>query len=159
MSIRRFRVERRRRIRKLEGEKRREGASWEEKRRGKYQRGFGGIYDSITPVIKGMDSRARPTIDCEEGEEGAGLMRGEGVHLEHGRRVRAYTQYCMSSYEHISRKGRMYLSPVRSVIVIKERVHPRTRKEDTGGCRIVRKYVIGAKQEELKKGEKVEVSV
>jgi len=46
-----------------------------------------------------MDSRARPTIDSEEGKEGAGLMRSEGVHLEHGRWVRAYAQYRMSMHD------------------------------------------------------------
>lgn len=54
---------------------------------------------------EGMDLRTRPTIDCEEGEEGAGLMRGEGVHLEHGRRVWTYAQHRMPGYEQISQEA------------------------------------------------------
>lgn len=73
-----------------------------------------------------MDSRARPTIDSEEGKEGASLMRGEGVHLEHGGRVRTYI--CATSHVRYEQISQMYISPVRSVIMIKEWIREEERK-------------------------------
>jgi len=83
-----------------------------------------------------MDSRARPTIDGEEGEEGASLMRGEGVHLEHGSRVRAYARYRMYVMNkfHVTGAFRDCDQRASHASENEEGSHQR-------GCRVVRKSV------------------